>query len=130
MGAVLIGTDVLKNCNGFKEDLLQSEDNNLFIRIALHHDFLFVPDVVLAKREHSASLTQQKRSPHEWTIKNFRSLLKDPAFKPHRQVIRRRLKHLYRINYEHYLEQRQPLSYLNSLTWHAYFNAWKYFKTP
>jgi len=127
IGAVLIRTDVLKNCKGFEEGLLRSEDNNLFIRIALNHNFMFIPDVVLEKREHSASLTMLKRSPRRWTIKNFRSLLKDPAFKPYRNIIRKRLRKFYRKNSAYYLGQRQPLRYLSNLIWQAYYKAWKYF---
>jgi glycosyltransferase involved in cell wall biosynthesis len=126
MGAVLIRTDVLKDCSGFNEALFQSEDNNLFIRIALNHAFLFVPDVVLAKREHNDSLTRQKWPPNHWTTKNFRSLLKDPAFKPYDRFIRRRLKHQYRINYEFHLKHRQYLRYLKNRAWHTYFKASKH----
>jgi glycosyltransferase involved in cell wall biosynthesis len=123
IGAVLIRTDILKNGSGFNEALFQSEDNNLFIRVALDHDFLFIPDVVLEKREHSTSLTKQKRPPRQWTIKNFRSLLKDPAFKPHRQIIRGRLKHLYRMNYEFHLARGEYLQYFKNLSYHQYYKT-------
>jgi glycosyltransferase involved in cell wall biosynthesis len=128
MGAVLIKTNVLKECQGFKEGLFQSEDTNLFIRIALKHDFLFVPDVVLAKREHSASLSKQRRSTREWIIKNYRSLLKDPAFKPHDKLIRKRLKYYYKVNAEFHLEQGQYLRYLKDRGWHKFFKTTKKLK--
>lgn len=89
VGAVLISTDVLKKLKGFREDLFQPEDYNIFLRLAIEYDFLFIPDVVFIKREHGKGISKRKKAPRIWTIKNFKSLLKDLNFRPHFNLIKK-----------------------------------------
>ena len=110
MGAVSIRTDVCRSLGGFREDLFQSEDNNLYIRLAREHDFLFVPEIMLAKRKHAEGLSRRRSAPREWTIRNFLSLLQDPDFKPHYALIRQELMSFHFVNYEFYLKQRRYLA--------------------
>ena len=121
MGAVLIRRDVLQALGGFREELLHSEDNNLFIRLARQYDFLFIPEIVFAKREHAASLSKHKALPREWTIRNFRLLLQDPDFRSYYPLIRRRLKYCHRVNYEHNRKQRRFLASLGDYCWLTYY---------
>ena len=123
MGAVIIRTEVLQKMGGFREELIQSEDNNLFIRLAREHDFLFVPEIVLAKREHDAGLSKNKSLPREWTIRNFQMLLRDPDFSPYYPLIRRRLKYCYRVNYEHSLKQNRYLAGFKDWVCYAFYKA-------
>ena len=106
-GAVLVRTEVLRKIGGFNVDLLHSEDNNLFIRIALEYDFLFIPDVTFIYRQHENSHTKRESSPKEWPIKNFKYLLDDERFRPHHKLIRRTISGFYKENSEFHFRHRR-----------------------
>ena len=118
MGAVSIRTDVCRSMGGFREDLFQSEDNNLYIRMAREHDFLFVPEVMLAKRKHDAGLSKKRSAPREWTIRNFRLLLQDPGFKPYYGLLRHELKEFHFANYKFYMQRKKYLAGIKELIYH------------
>ena len=121
MGAVSIKTDVCQALGGFREELFQSEDNNLYIRLALKHDFLFVPEVMLAKRKHESGLSKQKSAPREWTIRNFRSLLREPDFKPYYPLIKQELMNFHRVNAEFYANKKCYLVGIKELLCYSYY---------
>jgi hypothetical protein len=74
----------------FDEALRQAEDYHLWIKLAAIADFVFVPEVVMHYRQHSANTTKTD-APRTWTIKAFEALLGRAEFAPYRPLIRRRL---------------------------------------
>jgi glycosyltransferase involved in cell wall biosynthesis len=116
LGAVIIKTQALKEVGGFNEGLLFSEDSNLFIRLAARNDFLFIPKVLYVRRERYESYSRQERSPREWSVKNFKSLLKEPDFAPYQKLIKKRISYFYLDDHRFYMRHRH---YVKSLK--AYF---------
>lgn len=123
MGAVSIRTDVCRSMGGFREDLFQSEDNNLYIRLAREHDFLFVPEIMLAKRKHAEGLSKSRSAPREWTIRNFRSLLQDQDFKPYYGLLRQELMNFHFVNYGYFVKKKRYLSCFKELFCYAYYKV-------
>lgn len=121
LGAVLISTEVLRKIGGFKEDLLYTQDSNLFIRIALEHDFLFIPDITFIHRKHPKSLTKRETSPKECPIKSFKSLLHDRKFRPHYKLIRWMISEYYKENYEFHYRQHRHIRGLMDRAGHIFF---------
>ena len=109
LGAVLIRTDVLRKIGGFNENLRYSEDSDLFIRIALENDFLFIPDVTFMHRQHPNSHSKSETSPREWPIKSFKSLLNDQRCRPYTRHIRRSISRFYKENYRFHIGQHRHL---------------------
>jgi glycosyltransferase involved in cell wall biosynthesis len=121
LGAVLISTEILRKIDGFKEDLLYTEDRDLFIRIALEHDFLFIPDVTFMHRQHGKSHSKRETSPREWPIKSFKSLLHDPKFRPHHKMIRWIISEWYMENYKYHDRQHRRIRSLMDYVGHLFF---------
>lgn len=90
-GVALVHAPLLAEVGGFDEDLLQSEDDLLWIRLARRTDLFFVPRVVALYRQWDGSLTTRKPSPARWNLKAYRKLLDDSEFREYRPLIRRRL---------------------------------------
>lgn len=109
LGAVLIRTDVLRKIGGFNENLRYSEDSNLFIRIALENDFLFIPGVTFMHRQHPNSHSKSETSPREWSIKSCKSLLDDECCRPYTKHIRRSISRFYKENYGFHIGQRRHI---------------------
>ena len=121
LGAVLIRTEVLRKIGGFNEDLMYSEDSNLFIRIAFENDFLFIPDVTLIHRLHANSHSKSENSPREWPIKSFKSLLEDERCSPHHKHIRRSISRFYKENYKFHISQQQHIKGLMDRFGHLFY---------
>ena len=109
LGAVLIRTEVLRKIGGFNVNLLHSQDNNLFIRIALEYDFLFIPDLTFIRRLHANSHTKRESSPKEWPIKNFKTFLNDERFNPHHKLIRRMISGFYKENAKFHIRHHRRI---------------------
>ncbi len=121
MGAVLIRTDVLREVGGFNEDLMYSEDSNLFFRIALENDFLFIPDVTLMHRQHTKSHSKSETSPREWPIKSFKSLLNDQRYSPYHKLIRQSISRFYKENYRFHMGQHRHIRGLMDRVGHLFY---------
>jgi glycosyltransferase involved in cell wall biosynthesis len=87
----IIQRNVLLECGGFDERLLAEEDPHLYTRIAVHHDFWFVPVLVALYRRHDANLTNTTVAPTMWLITATRLLLRDPDLRPFRRQLCRNL---------------------------------------
>lgn len=120
LGAVIIKTKALKEVGGFNEGLLFSEDSNLFIRLAARNDFLFIPKVLYVRRERYESYSRQELSPREWSIKNFKSLLKEPDFSPYQKLIKKRIGYFYLNDHRFYMQHRHYLKGLKAYI--SYYN--------
>ncbi len=121
IGAVIIRTNVLKGLKGFSEHLLHSEDSNLFVRIALKHDFLFVPDVLFVHRSYPGSYSTTRRAPCEWAIKNLSGLLEDEDFRRYRKLIKKRISQCHWSNCEHYFQHRQYVDGFREFVLHKFY---------
>ena len=121
LGAVLISNEVLRKLGGFKEDLLHTQDSNLFIRIALEHDFLFIPETTFIQRQHDKSHSKREASPKEWPIKSFKSFLRDRKFRPHYKLIRWMISEWYMENYKYHHGQGRRIRALMDHAGHLFF---------
>jgi glycosyltransferase involved in cell wall biosynthesis len=95
---VLAKKTLLLGVGGFETSLGNYEDHHLWIRLALHADFYFVPEVVTVYRDHPASVSRREGPPGHWYIVALRMLLRDPPFRPYRTLIRRKLAFLFAQN--------------------------------
>lgn len=95
---VLVKKTLLLRVGGFEAMLGNYEDHHLWIRLARHTDFYFVPEVVTLYRDHPASVSRREGPPAYWYIVALRMLLRDPHFRPYRTLIRRKLAFLFAQN--------------------------------
>ncbi len=95
---VLVKKALLLRVGGFEAMLGNYEDHHLWIRLARHTDFYFVPEVVVLYREHPSSVSRREGPPAYWYIVALRMLLRDPQFQPYRPMIRRKLAFLFAQN--------------------------------
>lgn len=73
-GATAIRRDLLLAQGGFREDLRQAEDYQLWVRLARRADFVFVPRVVYRYRDRPGSLMNAGLPPRLWARRAFRQL--------------------------------------------------------
>ncbi|HEY3305109.1 MAG TPA: glycosyltransferase family 2 protein [Candidatus Binatia bacterium] len=95
---VLAKKALLLRVGGFEALLGNYEDHHLWIRLARHTDFYFVPEVVALYRDHPSSVSRREGPPAYWYIVALRMLLRDPHFRPYRTLIRRKLAFLFAQN--------------------------------
>ena len=93
-GTVLVTRALVERLGGFHPTLRGPEDLHLWYRLALHTDFFFVPQVVTLYRQHPASLIARTRRAgrigDQWD-RLYGLLRQDPAFRPWRPNIRRKV---------------------------------------
>lgn len=90
-GAVMVRRDLLFEAGLFDETLRRAQDVHLWIRLARLADLHFVPAVTALYRQRTGSATNSGDAPGAWGAVAYGKLLADPAFKPWRPLIRRRL---------------------------------------
>jgi len=95
---VLAKKSLLLSVGGFEPALGNYEDHHLWIRLARHADFYFVPEVVTIYRDHPASVSRREGPPAYWYIVALRMLARDPHFRPYRGLIRQKLAFLFAQN--------------------------------
>jgi glycosyltransferase involved in cell wall biosynthesis len=120
-GAFLVRQEAFASVGGYDEALLFSQDNHLHVRLARHHDFLFVPEAVLAHRIRGTSHTRSRRSPRVGMIRGFRSLLRDPAFRAYRTEIHRKLHLCHRQDRDYHRREGRAFRWLADWLWAKYY---------
>lgn len=95
---VLAKKSLLLSVGGFEPALGNYEDHHLWIRLARHADFYFLPEVVTIYRDHPASVSRREGPPADWYIVALRMLARDPQFRPYRGLIRQKLAFLFAQN--------------------------------
>jgi glycosyltransferase involved in cell wall biosynthesis len=95
---VMVKKSLLLSVGGFETTLGNYEDHHLWIRLARHTDFYFVPEAVTLYRDHPASVSRREGPPAYWYIVALRMLRQDPQFQPYRILIRHKLAFLFAQN--------------------------------
>jgi glycosyltransferase involved in cell wall biosynthesis len=95
---VMVKKSLLLSVGGFETTLGNYEDHHLWIRLARHTDFYFVPEAVTLYRDHPASVSRREGPPAYWYIVALRMLRRDPQFQPYRTLIRHKLAFLFAQN--------------------------------
>ena len=90
-GCTLIKKSLIAQIGGFCEALNQAEDTHLWIRLALHADFWFIPTVITLVRRHSGNITKARVECISSSIRAVRMLRADPAFRTFRGTLSRRM---------------------------------------
>ena len=97
-GTVLVTRALVERVGGFEPRLRGPEDLHLWYRLALQADLFFVPRVVALYRQHASSLISRTRRAGqiegEWD-RLYRLLQPDPAFRPWRRHLRRKLSNVH-----------------------------------
>lgn len=88
---VMVRKSLLVRLGGFEVTLDQAEDLHLWLRLAREADLFFVPAAIAVYRQHASSLTHRDLPPATWNITAYTLLLRDPAFRAYRALIRRKL---------------------------------------
>lgn len=83
----LVKKELLEGCGGFDTALLRQQDMHLFLRLAVRHDYLYVPQVVAYYRLHESNSTRSLTHTQKWRITALQALLGVPEFFPHRTAL-------------------------------------------
>jgi len=59
-GTVLARRDLLQALGGFRTDIRYGEDLELWVRIALHHPIVMLPEVLMLRRQHGSNATRDE----------------------------------------------------------------------
>ena len=59
-GTVLARRDILRALGGFRTDIRYGEDLELWVRIALQHPIVMLPEVMMLRRQHGANATRDE----------------------------------------------------------------------
>ena len=122
VGAGMIRRELIERVGGFREDLLQAEDYQLWIRLAAITDFAFLPRTLLLYRQHGASTMASDIPPRFWTIKAFKQLRVEPMFTQYRKLINGRISHFYLEN-AHYFVRKEQLGSAVKAYLHSFLKA-------
>jgi glycosyltransferase involved in cell wall biosynthesis len=95
---VIAKRSLLLQAGGFEPTLGNYEDHHLWIRLARLADFYFVPQVVALYRQHAISVSRRDVPPASWYIGAMGMLWRDPDFRAHRPLIRKKLASLFEQN--------------------------------
>lgn len=91
MCCVMAEKSLIAEAGGFDPSQRLQQDFHLFIRMALHSDFVFVPQPVMHYRQHAASATRSETETLRWRETACRKLLADPAFAHYASLLRRKI---------------------------------------
>lgn len=103
---VMATRSVLLAANGFDEALSRAEDYDLWMRLSIHHDLLFLPFDAGVYRTRTGSLTKSGEPMYQFEDRMLRGALKNFAFDPYRAALRHRLAFVYDAYCYHYRRQR------------------------
>jgi len=84
----MVRRDLLDEVGGFDETLVQAEDRDLWMRLALVADFWFVPEVLALYRQHDSNIVKTPEPPNKWDLRAYAARLADARFRPYRRVLR------------------------------------------
>jgi glycosyltransferase involved in cell wall biosynthesis len=91
IGTVLITRSLFKQVGGFDEALYRGEDGNLWQRLALKTDLIFVPQPLASYRQRPGSLTNVEEPPGTLRVNTLKYLKKDTRFARYHPLIDREI---------------------------------------
>lgn len=113
-GAVMVRRDRFMAAGMFDESLRRAQDYNLWLRLAMQNDYVFVRRPVAYYRTHPNSITASG-SPRAWGIRALEAIRNYPQVKPYRKLMDHRLADFYHteIRYQRHLgHAREAFRYL------------------
>jgi glycosyltransferase involved in cell wall biosynthesis len=114
-GTVLVESGLVKKLGGFDENLLNSEDTQLWLRISARVDeLIFIPELLLFYRQRSGSLTNSTVSMYHYAPAAYETLLGDSAFKNYKRKVLDNICHYISLNSYFYRNNKQ---YWQALKW-------------
>lgn len=109
IGNAMIKKEVFEQIGGFSTTLSVAEDYQLWIKLTIRCDFVFIPHALLLYRQHSNSCMANVDSHRVWTIKAFDELIGDPEFQMFVVDLQTRIKSFHLENYYVYYQKKQYL---------------------
>lgn len=114
-GCVMIASDLLNRTGIFDERFRTSEDDHLWLRIAVAtSEFVFVPNSLAYYRLRPGSLTNSGRALFHDGVAAYRDLLSRQEFGIYRDELLRQIELFALLNAYHYRESKQ---YIRALEW-------------
>jgi glycosyltransferase involved in cell wall biosynthesis len=114
IGTVLITRSLFQQVGGFDEALYRCEDCNLWQRLALETDLIFVPQPVASYRQRPGSLMNVEEPPGTLRVNTLKYLKKDTRFTRYHSLIDREI--LYCSDANIYYHRRQG-EIIQALRW-------------
>jgi len=93
--STLCRTSLFRAIGGFDEGLLKQQDYNLFLRMSIRSDFVFVPELVMLYRQHGSNWTSDPISVNQWRALALSRLLQADEFRAYRTQIRHKISRVY-----------------------------------
>jgi glycosyltransferase involved in cell wall biosynthesis len=93
--ATLCRTSLFRTVGGFDETLLKQQDYNLFLRMSIRTDFVFVPEIVALYRQHDRNWTRDSVSVNAWRALALIRLLESKEFGANHSQIRQKISRVY-----------------------------------
>jgi glycosyltransferase involved in cell wall biosynthesis len=112
IGTVLITRPLFEQVGGFDEALYRGEDCNLWQRLALKTDLIFVPQPVASYRQRPGSLTNVEEPPGAVRVKHLKYLKKDTRFTSYHSLIDREILYASDANIYYYRRQGETIQAL------------------
>jgi glycosyltransferase involved in cell wall biosynthesis len=107
VGNAMVKKSAFEHVGGFSTTLTVAEDYQLWIKLAIRYDFVFIPHTLLLYRQHSSSCMATVDSHRVWTIKAFQALIKKPEFKNFIPELKKRIKSFHLENYYVFCKKKQ-----------------------
>lgn len=113
-GTIVARTEFLQATGCFNPALRVAEDYHLWIRMARRSPFIFVPCIAEKYRQHSASITREKRPMRQYTTIAFQKLYAEEEQARIKRLIKRRIAQFEADNAEFYIAHRK---YWTAVNW-------------
>jgi glycosyltransferase involved in cell wall biosynthesis len=107
IGNAMVKKSAFEHVGGFSTTLTVAEDYQLWIKLAIRYDFVFIPHALLLYRQHGSSCMATVDSHRVWTIKAFNALLGEPEFKMFVSDLQTRIKSFHLENYYVFCKKKQ-----------------------